>query len=283
MLRDALRGRVLVVCWSWYLSEKIAVGLAGLVRRRVIVVVHNPGGRGARSRANKWAERFEQSLARKLVAHSDLLARPLPGEKAYVCVHPTYRAYVRGQDPPPRRELRHPITLIVLGAVRPDKGLDLLSDIFGRVAPDIRDRLRLHLIGRDPSRGATTVQALQGLVPVVNEMVESGVTDARLISALSEADALLAFYPGATQSGSAILAMTVGRPVLAFDSGALPEIIRPEFLVPSGDVAAAATLIESFADGQLPRSSNLTPLHGWEERAMSQWDGVVQAVAGVPR
>ena len=279
LLGDAVRGRVLVVCWSWYLPEKLVVALAGLLRGRVILVAHNPGGRGTRSRSTERIEGFEQKFARRLVVHSALLGDRLPADKVRVCLHPPYSALLQAQPEPERSGGPDGSTLLVLGALRPDKGVDQLAEVFDEVAPDVRARLRVHLVGRDPGRGAAAAAALGRLVPVVNDMDELGVSDGRLISALSQADALLAFYPGATQSGSAILAMTIGRPVLAFDTGALPEIIRPEFLAPAGDRSAAARLIESLVNGLLPATSNLMPITPWEDQAMSQWSALVKSAA----
>ena len=279
LILDAARGRTVIVCWSWYLVEKAVVALLGLLRARLVIVVHNPGGRGERSRASRWAEVSEQRNASKLVVHSKRLRSDLSGQRVVVCSHPPFRSYLDAHRRPAAAAAGPPVTLLVLGAVRPDKGLDLLVEIFRQVDPQVRRGLRVHLVGRDATRGAELAAGMEPFVPVMNDFAEGGVSDESLIAALTSADALLAFYPGATQSGSAILAMTAGKPVLGFDAGALPEIVRPEFLAPVGDERAAAQLVEALAAGRLQGTSNLEPLEAWESRAVREWDALVADVA----
>lgn len=281
LMADAVRGRTILVCWSWYLVEKLTVALSGVVGRRLILVVHNPEGRGRTSRWTRYAERLERKTARVLVTHSAVLAADLPSSKLRVCVHPPYSSYLR--EFPRNRALQTEkdsgTTLLSLGAIRQDKGLDLLAEILGRLAPDKRRRLRLRFIGRDRDRGREVVDRTAPLIPVVNELREWGASDHDVVCALLESDALLAFYPGATQSGSAILALTAGIRVLGFDVGALHEIIRPEFLVPVGDLGAAAKLIEDLVTDRLPPAANALDLEAWQARAQDEWSAALQYAA----
>lgn len=277
LLVDAARGRVILVCWSWYLIEKLAVALAARVGGRLIVVVHNPGGRGRQSRWTAAAERLEHRYARSLVAHSVVLAPRAPAATFRVCIHPPYITYAEAfRSPVEVGEDPGAAVLLSLGAIRADKRIDLLADVFSRVPPGIRARLRLRLIGRDRELGRGVVEAIAPIVPVVNDLDERGVGDVEIVSALAAADALLAFYPGATQSGSAILALTVGTRVLAFDAGALHEVIRSEFLVATDDLDAAAALIGDLVEGRLPPSANTLELRAWEARAKAEWSSLVE-------
>ena len=283
VLVDALRGRTVIVCWSWYAIEKLAVAVAGLVTNRVIVVAHNPGGRGPRLRHTVWAEALELKSARRVVVHAGTLAGQLPAHKTWICVHPPYSSYLRAHDAEPRRESSDVVTLLVLGAVRPDKGLNLLEQIISELSADVRDRLRVHLIGRDRDAGREIAPSLERWVDVINELRPRGVSDGELVTALRGAQALMAFYPGATQSGSVILALTAGVPVLAFGAGALGDVVRPEFLVPNRDTIAAASLVESFLSGALPLDASRVAIEAWEDRAVREWGALVELCSGRAR
>ena len=276
VVSDALRGRTVLVCWSWYLVEKLVVALTARLTGRVILIVHNPAGRGRRSALTRWLEKMEQGGARTLVVHSERLAHALDHQDVRVCPHPPYRSYLEAHPQGAPASGDEYKTLLVLGALRPDKGYELLPDLLRRVSSESRRRICLHLVGRDPERGGPLVEALESLVNVRNDLRVQGADDPELIAAVRSADALLAFYPEATQSGSAILALSAGLPVLGFDVGALSEVIDRDFLAPLGDLSQAAQRIEDLLQGRLFKPANVMTLGAWEQESATAWDAAVQ-------
>ena len=73
------------------------------------------------------------------------------------------------------------------------------------------------------------------------ELIDEFLSPERAVREFQRAEAVLMPYREATQSGVAAFAMGVGRPVVAFDVGALRESVRDGetgLLVPPGDLAA---------------------------------------------
>lgn len=73
------------------------------------------------------------------------------------------------------------------------------------------------------------------------ELIEKFLSPQEVAAQFLRADVVVMPYENATQSGVAALAMGAGRPVLAFDVGALSEMVQHEgtgLLIPAGDVQA---------------------------------------------
>ena len=239
MLRGLLTVAVLaarpaqwVVAWTRPPYDTVPLALVARLRR-VHVVLHNPGPR------DTLHPRLRRAAA-TVVVHSPRLAAGVPG--AAVCAHPLYTHWLRtyAATPPPHDTLR----LLLLGAARPDKGEDVLPALVAALPAEVRERVELVVCGKRA--------APRGLgVRVDDRTSPEFVPDAVLAATLLSCDALLAPYTGATQSGTAALAVTAGLPVVGYDSGAVAELAGAAGLVPPGDVAALAAVVARVAG--LPR------------------------------
>lgn len=147
-----------------------------------------------------------------------------------------------------RREAGWPAdTLLcgVVGAMTAEKGVAKLQEIAAHVAPAVRDRLRLVLLGGT----AVGADSFGGIAAY-----RAGFVDA-IHSAMAGLDML--WHPsGAEGLGTAVIdAMALGVPPVAFATGGLAELVEPErsgLLAPLGDVRAFAREVERLAtDGAL--------------------------------
>lgn len=111
---------------------------------------------------------------------------------------------------------------LFIGQIRPYKGVEELLEVFARIAaPDSR----LVIAGK-PLRGTTGI-ALERLAEQDPRVVLAlqMIPDARMQVYLRAADAAVLPYRDVLTSGSAILAMSFGLPVIAPAIGCLPETL----------------------------------------------------------
>lgn len=114
---------------------------------------------------------------------------------------------------------------LFIGQVRGYKGVEELLRVFGALdAPDAR----LIIAGRpNKKQTRTNVQAAAAGDPRVSLALET-IPDDRMQVYLRGADAVVLPYRDVLTSGSAILAMTFGQPVIAPAIGCLPESLGSE-------------------------------------------------------
>jgi hypothetical protein len=255
-----------VVVWSRDAWDAFVLAVYAALSRRVVVVDHNPTperrASGLKGRADALLRRF----ARVIVVHDDGLGTDSGGRRAVV-THPSYAEWRRRflpADPPPRPE-----RVLLLGAVRPDKGAADLAELLARL----------------PAGKEVTVVGKGALpVPWTNAAGRAGVTltqvggadfvpDEQLAAELAGGGIVLAPYPGATQSGTVILAVTCALPVLGYAAGALPAVLTEQSLVDVGDVAALAELFTQFGERPWP-TARVTPAELTEQCARD-WRAVL--------
>ena len=112
-----------------------------------------------------------------------------------------------------------PITFI--GRLLAYKGLDLLAEAWSRLEPG---RCRLVVVGEG---GGSIEPVLAQLVASGAEVRQGWLSEADLVSTLTGSRAMVLPYREASQSGLVPIAHALGIPVLASDTGALPEQIGP--------------------------------------------------------
>jgi glycosyltransferase involved in cell wall biosynthesis len=264
-----------LVVWTRSVADELLFALLARLGRRVVLVVHNPGSRQPPGRLRASSTRVLRGAATVGVAHSDELRTELqpqrPGKDVAVCPHPPYSGW--WQDHAPAVD-RSPSDVLVLGQLQPHKGLEQLPAILDLLPAHIRARLTLTLCGKG-SLDAGLATELAARVRVVDRTSRGFVSDADLALELGRAAVLLAPYRGATQSGTVALALTAGLRVVAFEDGAVADLVDDSGLVPPGDAARfARRVVDSLEEGRAggPR----LPLSTWREQARSAWaDAVV--------
>jgi glycosyltransferase involved in cell wall biosynthesis len=154
-----------------------------------------------------------------------------------------------------------------LGALRPDKftisEIEHLRDLLA----DGTDRYRLIAAVR-PS---VNLPATEPEVSVLNMSSDQPLSDDTVAKALAQADALVAPYRNATDSGTVMLALSAGLPVLAFETGALGTHLTKESLVPVDDWHSLAK--------KCTNAKQMSVSHEWaqdvQNEARAAWRGVI--------
>jgi D-inositol-3-phosphate glycosyltransferase len=210
---------------------------------------------------------FARRLARSVFDKADIVVTHAPGQRAELeelgvsaaiveAFHPLFVPGDLAREPDQaavdaeRARFGAPgLLLLVYGAVRPYKGVDLALEALARVDP----RLDVHVVvaGRfwTPRSELEALARRLGVADRV-ELRDGYVSNEDTALLLAACDAVLLPYRSATQSGVAALALGHGRPVVATSVGGLPAAIEhgvDGLLAQAGDVAALASAIERVA------------------------------------
>ncbi len=260
--------RVLLVAFSRFAVEDLAFAMVAALGRPVVYVVHNPEDRERRTRMSAAARTRLLSRAQTLVVHSAQLRpglREADRDRAVVCPHPPYiHTSSTGQSPLPLTTERRWFAYI--GALRKDKGAELVPEIFRRLPAAELGHIGIAICGR----GALTPSDWNGLrsqgLEVLDLTSSVPVPQHVMLALLHSKPIVIAPYVAATQSGSVILALTLGCRVIAFDQGAIAEVLGEAGLVPTGDIQAFAAAVRDGRGG-----ASVQPLQQWESDCADAW------------
>jgi glycosyltransferase involved in cell wall biosynthesis len=143
--------------------------------------------------------------------------------------------------------------LLFFGAVRPDKGLDLLLQALARTP----DHVTLTVAGEFPAGPAPTRTLIAALNLGTRVTLRPGYVPAADLPALfAAADALVLPYRAAAGSQNVLLAFWLGVPVVATTAGALAEAVRDGvdgLTCAPGDVDDLARALNQIAVPQTAR------------------------------
>lgn len=241
-------------------------------RRGVLVVftVHDSRPyNGTRGGPVVWGlERFAASVDALIVHTAEARARMIAAGHAPERVHHVPSGLIDlGTAAPPRPIAPdRPLELLMFGAIKPYKGVDVLLAALTRLPARQRARLRVTIAGR-VFMDLTPFRALiarEGLTETV-DLRPGYVADAEVARMVARADALLLPYRLIDASGVAMGAIAAGRPVVASAIPSFAELFgggRGGILFPPEDVEALARLLADLAE----RPEQLVPL----ARAMAE-------------
>lgn len=204
----------------------------------------------------EWVGREIVELADQVIVHGEELADVMVNNhwfderKINVVPHGSHDLYLHAEGV---AEASEPIPgrVLLFGRMLPYKGIHVLLKAAPIVAEKIPE-LKIVLAGRGPEldRRRAEIEASpffevhEGYIPA--NQVRTFYTQAAVIAVP---------YIEASQSGPVNLAFTFGRPLVASDTGAIPETVthgREGLLVPPGDhEAVARALIEILSDPEL--------------------------------
>jgi glycosyltransferase involved in cell wall biosynthesis len=278
--RAAVAGATVVVVMArgWY--DELAFALMALARMRVVVIAHDPKPKRPLPPLRAFSRRLLWQRASALVSHSEALAAEaavVRGRSTAVVPHLPFSEYSAWADEAaPSSELAPKRRLLVLGQMRSDKGLNRIPNILSHLQPTDRKRLSVVFAGRgDCSEIAASVAELTA---VVCRTSESGLSDVEIASVLKESDILIAPYPTVSASGTVVLALSTGLRVVAYDTGALSEVVAPDGLVPLGDEREFANRI--MAAIRCGCGGPALAMATWRKRSFDSWMQCLQGLKG---
>ena len=138
-------------------------------------------------------------------------------------------------------------TILFFGRIEPYKGLPLLAEALSRR----NDGLRVNvLIAGAGAIDADLSRAADQRVVIINRFID----DAEIAAIFRASDLVVLPYLAATQSGIVPLAYAFGRPVVATQVGALPDVVVPDstgaLVEPDDPAALRAALTRLLGDRQ---------------------------------
>jgi glycosyltransferase involved in cell wall biosynthesis len=151
--------------------------------------------------------------------------------------------------------------------MRPDKGLDRVPNILSHLQAGDRKRISIAFAGiGDCTEIVTRVAAL---TEVVRRPSASRLSDFEIAGALAQSDLLIAPYPVASASGTVVLALSRGLRVVAYDTGALSDVVAPDGLVTPGDEGEFANRIMIAIRSGCGGPAQALAM--WKERSLDSW------------
>ena len=239
------------------LDRRLVARLAG--RLPVVLTVHDTRPyNGTRGGPVVWGLDGLLRAVDALIVHTQEARERLVAaghDPARVHAIPHGLLALAGPDLPPPRPPHpgeRPVELLMFGAIKPYKGIDLALRALARLDPARRARLKVTIAGRvfmdlEPFRRLIADAGLERIV----ELRPGYVPDAEVAGLIARADALLLPYRLIDASGVAMAAVAAARPVVASAIPSFAELFgggRGGILVPPEDVAALAAALGTIAD-----------------------------------
>ena len=262
-----LRGEVVHAQWWSYIlapTYLVALLLARLRRRRVIVTVHNVEPH----ESGRWRRLLNElvlRLADAYIVHDErsraALAKTVPAGKPIAVIHHGILSSAGGERSAAdaRRALSVPEdakVVLCFGNIRPYKGVDVLLRAFAAVRERVPEA-RLIIAGKpweDWSRYESLIAEL-GLRDTVDTRL--GFVPASDVGALFAAADVVAlpYLQFDAQSGVGTRALHHGKALVVTDAGGLPELVSdPRAVVPPGDADRLAEALVAVLTDQALRT-----------------------------
>jgi glycosyltransferase involved in cell wall biosynthesis len=280
--RAAAAGATVLVAMTrgWY--DQLALALMAVLGARVVVIAHDPKPKQTLSTIDAFSRRLLWRRASALVAHSETLAAEaaVVGSRSTVVIpHLPFLEYAAWAKAAAPTETAHQCRLLILGQLRPDKGLDRIPNILSHLEAADRKRISMAFAGKGDC--SEIVAKVADLIEVVRRPSQYRLSDIEIASVLAQSDLLIAPYPLVSASGTVVLALSRGLRVVAYDTGALSDVVARDGLVPLGDEGEFAyrimTAIRSGYGG--PAQALAT----WRERSLNSWMQCLNALEGRER
>lgn len=245
---------------------------------------HEPG------RSGRWAYGAVTSNADAVIALSDTALAALHEEYPRLAGRPTAvipHGHYRGAYPPPnepaatRETLGLPRDAVIIGSFGRIRGYKGLPALCRALAASSRQDLRLLIGGKpdDPTTVAALREAIAGDPRIILE--PRYLDDQELVDRAAASDLIVLPFTQVLNSGSALFALSMDRPVLLPRKGSLEELaesIGPGW-ARTYDGTITTTTLEDAADWALRRPSGGAPLerHDWARLAEATRDLYVAA------
>ncbi len=258
-----------VMTKGWY--DELSLALVAILGARVVALAHDPIPKWKISRLHHFSRRMLFKHASVLLAHSETLAIQAAGVAGRPCkVAPhlpfvEFAAWTKAIAPEKKASAKR--QLLLLGRMDPDKGLDRLPAIFGLVPENKRKQISLAFAGK--GKCDDVVAKVAELVDVTRKPSDRLLSDIEIARELAKSDVLIAPYRLVTASSTVVLALSMGLNVIAYDAGALADVVHPSGLVRHGDEAAFAERICTVIDA--PCGGPARSIDAWRQATLDAW------------
>ncbi len=268
--------------WSLVVKFTLKLAMARLLGYRIVWTMHNllPHERSQPALADVIVRRLVAKLAQAVIVHCLAAQRQLAArfgrvKEVFIAPHPNFCAILDSDKLPESQAQARgalgwpegPLVFLFFGAIRPYKGLQELITAFRQVGPGLRLRsdrrglvtgnlsldpsndagpARLMIAGKPKNESeAAAVRAWVG-EDLNLQVVLERISDQDLACYLRACDAVVLPFRDILTSGSAMLAISEGKPVIAPACGCLPELLGEDssILYPPGDPAGLVEALE---------------------------------------
>jgi glycosyltransferase involved in cell wall biosynthesis len=287
LFRLLRRARPDVIHFQWLPLPLVDYPFIRRLRRiaPLVLTVHdtdpfngNPAAQLQRRGVTSSYAAFDRLIVHTTQGRARLVREGVAEERLAVLPHGLLGASAGNQRHYTAGAQQRPLTFLLFGKIKPYKGLDLLVEAFGRIAPDLAAGARLRVVGKPymdlgPIEARIKQLGLDGKV-----VIEPGFIRDEDIPELFDQSTVAVFpYREIEASGVLALAIAHGRPILASRIGGFAETVADSvhgLLVEPGDVAALSAAMSRFLADQaftaacgraVQRLSNEIP--SWQEIA----------------
>lgn len=257
--RLARRERIDIVHAHWIIPQGVVGAMLRLLlpRSRLLVTSHGGDAYAFNGRIGRALKRFVLGRADRVTAVSSLLRDDLANDLGLATaptVAPMGVDLTRFGSEAVTRQRR----FCFVGRLVEKKGVDQLLDAYAQARSVTGDRLPpLLLVGDGPLREQLAAQAQR--LGIAAHVTFAGWQDPAAVPAMM-AESLAVLVPSITARDGdreglglvAVEALAAGTPVIAYDYGAIRDVVTPGvngLLVPPGDIAALARALADVAAG----------------------------------
>lgn len=294
-LKQAKVDSLLLIHWHPFFAPCLMFFALFGPRERISLYVHN-----AMPHENAWMGKlFNPPLYRmadKLFTGSDteadVLRKVAPNVSVTTLIHPVHDRFRKFHPDVTRKIAREKLriqsdrmVLMHLGLVRRYKGVDILLEALGRLP---RGKVRLVVAGEfydDKSFYEQIIERHQLQDDVT--LTDHYLSDEEMALHMISADAIVLPYRNATQSGVAMIALTMGVPVIASRVGQLAQVlIHPEYgeLVEPENVQDLADAIEKFeASGKWKAARLRKTIQSLADEQFGHWERFAERMLGIEK
>ncbi len=235
-------------------------------------------GRLLRSRAAAYITHSESD--KKLISEKYNIVP----EKIYVVPHGLYDQYhdLDKYAAKKRLHIKEDYVVLHFGLIRTYKGIPYLIRAFEKLQGDIINKSRLLIVGEIwDDRKELVSQISNSPARDHITLVDRYVSDEEVPLYFSAADVIVLPYTRASQSGTAHIAMTFGKPIIVSEVGGLKESMADYggtvFVAPEDIDAISKSLTAIYGHEGSYEDSYKAPDTGWEVTAM-KYKKVIESV-----
>jgi len=229
-------------------------------------------------------QEFDGLIVHTQQAKNKISEKGIPAASLNIIPHGVMGTPVPAPVAPSAQKNPDQVSILLFGKLKHYKGADVLIEALAQMPPDLRHRTRIRIVGKAemdtaPLFALAERLGVQDLIQWDLRFVDEG----EMAEIFGSADIMAMPYRDIDASGVLMVALSIGRPIVASRIGLFAEALEDGthgYLVPSGDAGAL-----SGALARLVSSKEERERMGGEVRKLSQaipgWDKIGQMTTGL--